>query len=711
MKRLTFDFETRSRCELKKTGAYKYSLDPSTRPTCLAFKVRGENRVYFLDFEMVNRQWEDLPEALRLMWARFIRKDYEFAAQNAFFERCIYENILVARYGWPPIDVRQYRCTAAKAAACALPRNLEGSGESLGLRIQKDKRGYNALRATFKPTKQWNAWTKAVREIQDGKRVGPRKRALAAQPEPPVFLEPQAAPEVWDVLYAYCKIDVRSEEELDETLPDLIPAEQEIWHFNQKLNWRGLKVDIPTVTKIVGMIDADKHVKLKELDALTLGLVTKPGARASILEFLEMEGVKLPDLKKQTVEDSLKGFHLSDDMRRLLEIRKALSLTSTKKYWSFLARAGVDDCIRDLSLYCGASTGRSGGTGINLYNFPRGVIPVDEDRPYAAVENVVKCDHETLKFLYGDSLGLVFSSILRNMVIPRKGCELFVADFSKIEVAVLWWLAENTPGLQILRAGLDPYIYQAAANLGVSYQDIPKKGNMRQLGKAQILGCGFRMSWKRFQESAYTTYRLKLTSRQSVDAVKSYRQANKAVVELWDTYEDAAVAAVQTGRVQLAGKCKFFVKDKFLWVELPSGRRLAYREPSLTMRSIAYTALETDAAGNDIEVEKVGRPKVTIQFMGLDKSKKKLQTELTHGGILTENIVQATARDLMLPALLRLEQRGYSVLLEIYDEGICERKKGEGSVKEFVEILCEQPDWAPGLPLEANGWKGPRYRK
>ncbi len=564
------------------------------------------------------------------------------------------------------------------------------------------------MMATCKPTKQWNAWRKAREDLEAGKRMNARRKALAESPEPSVFLEPEAAPDVWETLYTYCKIDVRAEEAVDHALPDLIPQEQEIWHLNQRINWRGLRVDLPTVQKIVRIMEHESTKKLAQLDRLTMGLVTKPRALKSIMEFLELEGVELPNLQKKTVEDVLEGFELSPDMRQLLEITKALSLASTKKYYAFLNRADEVGVIRDLVMYHAASTGRDGGTGINPYNFPRGLIKVDKDRPYAAVENVVECGYQMLQLLYGDSLGILFSAILRNMIVPSGGCELFVADFSKIEVAVLWWLSNNTAGLEILRAGLDPYKYQAAANTGKTYQDITDEGDERQLGKAQVLGCGFRMGWKNFRDTAWRLHRLKLTNRQSLDAVKSYREANKPVADYWDAVEEAAIEAVESpGRIVEAAKCKFFVRNSFLWIELPSGRRLAYREPQITYRAITFTVLDE----NDVEVEKTGKPKKTIQFLGLDKSKKKLGTEFTHGGVLTENIVQATARDLMMPALLRLERAGYRVLLSVYDEGVCEKAKGEGSVEEFVKILCETPTWGPGLPIEAKGWVGPRYRK
>lgn len=694
-KRVTFDFETRSRCDLKKAGAYKYSLDPSTIPTCLAFKAHGEKKTVLLPFDVINRNWKDQDIELKGAWSRLIIEGYEFSAHNAFFERCIYNNILVDRYGWPEIPPLNYRCTAAKAAACALPRALDGAGAAMKLTIQKDRRGYSAMMRTCKPTNEWKKWTDIKARIRAGARVSDRFRAIAASPEPPLFLEPRHAPDIWQTLYQYCEIDVRAEEALDDALPDLPPQEQEIWHLNQLLNCRGLRIDIPTVHKVVGIMAEESETKLKELDSLTMGLVTKPGARKSILDFLALEGIELPDLRAKTVDDKLKGFELSEDMHRLLEIRKALSLTSTKKYQSFLNRAGKDGRIRDIILYHGASTGRDTGTGVQPHNFPRGLIKVDKSRPYAAVENVIECEPDMLRILYGDSLAILFSSILRNMIIPTEGYELFVADFSKIEVAVLWWLAGNEPGLKILRAGLDPYKYMAAANTGRNYQDIPDEGDDRQLGKAQVLGCGFGMGAPKFQKTAWDMYRLALTDEQSKMAVDNYRKANAAVPVLWKQYEGAAVAALECAddRGTRAGKCDFLIKDKFLWVTLPSGRRLAYREPQIAWRETDYGARKT------------------LEFWAVNSKTKKWAIERTWGGTLTENIVQAVARDLMMLAIVNLEKAGYQALLTVHDEALCEAEIGKGNLDEFTRLMCSAPKWAHGLPLEAKGWQGPRYRK
>ncbi len=342
-----------------------------------------------------------------------------------------------------------------------------------------------------------------------------------------------------------------------------------------------------------------------------------------------------------------------------------------------------------------------------------------------------------IKCLYGDP-GLVFSSLLRAMILPSVGHELYVADFSKIEVAVLWWLADNEPGLKILRAGLDPYKYMASANTGKDYAQIEDEGDERQLGKAQVLGCGFGMGWRKFQQSAFDMYRLKLTAKQSKDAVRAYRQANAGVPVLWEQYEANALASVKTpGALYKAGKCSFQVFKKFLWVTLPSGRRLAYREPQIAMRMRETQVeqikvksrktgeyiwrdigddemLQSWAESGHYDIQTITRhygPFETLEFCAVNSKTKKWGLERTWGGTLTENIAQAVARDLMMQASVRLEKAGYKFLLSVHDEAITEKIIGEGSLKEFTMLMTRKPKWAGDMPVEAKAWRGPRYRK
>ncbi len=730
-KRLTFDFESRSVAPLKTFGAYKYSLDPTTQPTCLAIKIHGRRGMYFFDFDTINKHWSEQSSLLKKFILNLISEGYEWSGHNVFFDMCLYKNILVARLGWPDIPFNLFRCTAAKAAACALPRNLAGAGEALNLTVQKDWRGYGAMMKTCKPTKDWVKWNKIDKRKTAWTKSEQKTLKLG---EPPMFLEPEDAPDVWATLYEYCKIDVRTEELLDNTLPDLIPDEQEIWHLNQKLNWNGLRVDLPVVRKIVGLLESESKIKLKELDALTMGLVTKPGSRKSILEFLALDGIELPDIKAQTVNDAIKGGGLTSDMKRLLEIRQALSKTSTKKYYSMINRANLDDeRVRDILMYHGASTGRDTGTGLQPHNFPRPLIKQNDIEFIIRMLKSATTDPSMVDFiraLYGEP-GIVFSSLLRGMIIPTKGKELFVADFSKIEVAVLWWLAGNTQGLEILESGKDPYKYQASANTGLPYESVEDDSQDRQLGKAQVLGCGFGMGWSKFQKTAWDQYRLKLTRAQSKKAVTSYREANAAVPELWKAFEAQAIAAVENGGTQQgvwcmswsAGKCTFQMRDNFLWVTLPSGRSLAYRDPQISWRVREYEVeipvLDKhghqvyDADGEEVVTfeTRTSQPMKTLEFMAVNSKTKKWSLERTWGGTLTENIVQAVARDLMMRASVNLDRSGYNFLLAVHDEALTEKETGEGSLKEFMEIMVDKPTWAKGLPLAAKGWKGNRYRK
>lgn len=724
IKRLVLDFETRSKCDLKKRGAHVYSLDPSTQPTCLAFKIRGDTRIYFLDFAAINRRWAHQPEALRKLWQRLIDEEYEFTCHNAMFEKVIYENILVKRYGWPRIPFAQYRCTAAKAAACALPRSLAGAGEAMGLHIQKDLNGHIAMMRTCKPTAQYRAWLKAHEERDAGKRIGHKKLKLASSVAPKMFLDLEDDPQTWHTLYEYCKIDVIAEEELDQSLPDLSPFEQEIWHLNQELNWRGLRCDLPLINKILHLLSEDKQKRLKELDTLTMGLVTSPHARKSILDFLELEGVKLENLRAKTVEDQLQDFDTNENAKLLLEIRQALSKTSTKKYQAFVDRTSHDDRVRDVLLYHGASTGRDSGVGVQFQNLPR---PLIGQRAIEQVIGELKTGRpdvlENLAWLYG-SPSMVFSSLIRSMLIPSAGHELFVADFAKIEVAVLWWLAGNSAGLKILTDGLDPYIYMASANTGKSYEEIEQalaRGETwaieaRQLGKAQTLGCGFGLGPRKFQTTAWDFYRLKLSLKDSRKAVAVYREANSAVPQMWQDYEEACVAAVEnTGTGFSANRCRFIFKNHFLWITLPSGRRLAYRNPEVNWRVREYEEVEEiehpDGTVTTTVTKRITEPLKTLEYMAVNSKTKKWSLERNWGGGITENVVQAVARDLMMGAILRLDRAGFKALLTVHDEAICEASIGTKSLDDFNRLMCHKPKWAEGLPLEAKGWTGPRYKK
>lgn len=652
----------------------------------MAWKREDEEEVHLLPFERCNLHWKDLPSAVRHDWLRCLGdwdshlEDWVIVAHNAGFERAIYENILVRRLGWPEIHPLQWRCTAARAAAVALPRSLEGVGEVLKLTIQKDRSGAIAMMRTCRPSREWTAW----------------QRKPKGQ-EPRLFIEPDSHPEVFEQLYHYCKRDVLTEELVDRTLPDLTTAELEVWRLNQEMNFRGFRVDLPLIHKIVEIMAGEEKQSLHELDELTMGLVTRPAARSAIIDFLRMEGIELQDIRANTVQDALESGKLTPVGRRLLELRQLLSKTSTKKYKAFIDRTDPRDWrVRDIQMYHGASTGRDSGTGVQIQNFPRPVIPIDKSQPYAAVENVRDLDVDMLRLLYGENLGMLFSSILRNMIIPTDGHELFVSDFSKIEVAVGWWLAENRPGIEILRLGGDPYKRLASINSGIPYEQIDDDSHERQLAKHQILGCQYGMGWEKFQRTGIELHRLHLSDDQSKAAVRQYRETFPAVPAFWRAIEQAAIEAVlEPGRRVRFPHGAFIYENRFLWLELPSKRRIAYREPRITTKINSW-----------------GEEQPQLEYWAVNPKTKKWNLERSWGGVLMENAVQGISRDIMVNACLELRRRGYWILFSVHDEIVGEKECGQGSIDEFNAILCQRPQWADeGLIIEAKGYQAMRYRK
>ena len=700
MKRLTIDFETRSESDLKRQGAYKYSRHPSTRATCLAMKEHGPGKpTKLIPFDWIHRPYKTLPAAFKLQWEKYILDDWEFSAHNAFFEICIYYNVLVERLGWPNISLSRWRCTAAKAAHYGLPRSLEGSGAALGLSIQKDRAGAIAMMQTCKPTAAWNKWESLGR-------VGS---------EPEKFREPAGHAGLFQTLYHYCKMDVMAEEAVDLALPDLDQTELEIWRRNIRQNWRGLDIEIKVVNQVIARMETAERENRQALFEATLGCITKPGARNDVLAFLSSEGLELPDLKASTVRDALKDGIKSDAARLVLDLRAKLTKASTKKYYAFRDRTDEDGRARDFILYHAASTGRSGGVGINPFNFPRGLVKasrewqlIDEfltayDAEYFDAIETPKCREKIEK-----NSQLFYSAMLRNVICASPGHELVAGDWSMIEVIKLWWLSGNEYGLQMVRSGEDIYILQACDNIGKPYGVIKAavdKGEQwaldaRQLGKAQILGGGFGMGGVKFQSTAADQYGLELTTEQSNRAIYAYRNSHAAVPRMWYGVEEAFKSAMRGKPVEFC-KCKFYLEPvkrgtgRFMIIELPSGKKLAYLNPKV----------ETHMTLNG--------PREQITFDAPAKDRKSLWREHSWGGKLTENIVQSCARSLMNDAATRAEAAGFTVLFDVYDELVAQvDERRTTALDELLTIMKTRPKWADDkLPLKASGWRGLNYKK
>lgn len=643
------DFETKSPVDIRASGAWVYSEHPETDVHCMAYAVDDEPvRIW--------TPWDDSydnEEKDRLF--DLIKYGELVEAHNALFERAIWQNIMVPRYDWPEIKPEQWRCSAAKAAARALPRSLENVGAVLHLKTQKNMLGKRVMMKLCRPRLDGTYWT------------------------------PEIAPEDFAVLYDYCKQDVEVERELNKEVRDLHPDELKVWQLDQTINARGIMLDIEAVEACLKMVRDYEKKLLKEVNQITKGALQNVSQRDKAIQWLSGQGLLLDNLTKKTVSETLEnGDGLPPEVLRLLEIRQELGRTSTAKLAAMQQARCKDGRIRDTLMYHGAGTGRWSGKLVQLHNMPRGTVS-DTDR---AIELIKKGDYELVEMFYGDVMATI-SSCLRGMLIASPGMELIVADYAAIEARVLFWLANETRGMQMFRDGVDLYLDMAKTIY--SRENVGKAE--RPLGKQAILGCGYGMGRDKFQITC-ENYGIKIPPAIAERAVTAYREKYATVQCLWWDQERAAIKAAKSGQPVNCGKVTWFMHEKTLYCKLPSKRCLSYNFPSVKVVETPW-----------------GAEKEQLSYFSVNSVSKKWEQEPTYGGKLVENITQAVARDLMASAMLRVEAAGYPVVLTVHDELVAEVPEGFGSVEEFENLMAEAPEWGADCPIKAEGWRGKRYRK
>lgn len=652
------DFETRSEIDLRKCGAWNYSLHPSTEVHCMAYRLDNRPvKIWIPEFD--NSYHNQCPYDLKV-WL-FGKEGQRVEAHNAFFEYCIWDHIMVPRYRWPRIDSNRFRCSMAKALSYALPRSLEGATEALDSKYKKDPVGRRIMLKMCKPRKPTEH----------------NKNKYHADPKD------------FELLYEYCKKDVMAEKALSESLKELPSKELKIWQMDQRINRRGVYCDIDAVKgALIVLTDLDKKAK-KEILELTDGEIYSYGQIAAILDYCESNGFKLKSLDKDSVKKALKK-ELPFNVKRILEIRQSMSKSSTKKYQAMLNLACKDSRIRSTLVYHGASTGRWAGSGIQPQNYTKGKIKDPKE-----IKLAIEClkSTYTLKdpdqfYLYFDNPMSVLSSCLRAMLCAAPNHVLIGADYSSIEARVLLWLADDKRGLELFRNGADIYKDMAATIYNIAIEKVTKE--QREMGKRAILGLGYQMGRPKFKKTCYDWGKQVVSNEFAQRVVDTYRDKYKKVVKLWSAMNRAAIICIKTGKTATCGKVKFKKGKRFLYCQLPSGRKLAYYNPKL-------------------EIGKYG--KAQIKYWGVDSQSKKWNRQTTYGGKLVENMTQAVARDIMAHAMLRVEKKGYPIVLSVHDEIVSEVKKNFGSIEEFENLLCKLPQWAKGLPVAADGWKGKRFKK
>ena len=641
---LEMDIESFSDVDLIKCGVYAYADSPAFEILLFAYSFDG-GETQIIDLA----QGEKLPaEVEEAIFDVSVTK----TAYNANFERtCLSKHF--GRY----IPPESWHCSAVQAAMLALPRSLEDVGRVLGLDEQKMKEGKELIRYFCVPCKP----TKAN---------GGRTRNL-----------PCHAPEKWELFKTYCKRDVDVEKSIRRKLHNFpIPeSEMELYRLDQRINDRGVLVDMGLVEQAIACERLHKEVVTKRAYELT-GL-ENPNSVAQLKGWLGDMGMEAESLSKKAVAEMIA--ETDGEVEELLRLRLLMAKTSVKKYEAMERSVCSDGRVHGMLMFCGANrTSRWSGKIVQIQNLPKNYIPDLE----LARELVKQGRFEDIELLY-DSTPNVLSELIRTAFIPKPGCRFVVADFSAIEARVMGWLSGEEWVLDVFRGDGKLYEMTASRMFGIPMAEIGKGSSERAKGKVASLACQYGGSTGALISMGALD--MGLTEVELPPLVAAWRKANPHMVQFWWDVDAAAVKAVTEKQKTKVGKIIFEYRSGILFITLPSGRKLSYVKPRMA-------------------VNKFGRDGLTYE--GISENKKWSRIE-TYGPKLVENIVQGTARDLLAEAMLRVEKKGYPIVMHCHDEIIAEVPEGSGSVDEMCEVMAVQPKWAEGLPLRADGYECSFYQK
>ena len=676
---LSIDFETRSAISLRDTGVYPYAESPTTDVLCMAWAFDDEEpEVWYPPFvqDILGIRMDMSDRILE-----HIERGGELRAWNAEFERQIWNTVLPRYTGWyvrPRLE--QWVDSAAEGSAMALPRSLDLACKVCRVPQQKDTEGYALMMKMTKPRKR--------------KKGEPADAPLRWNEEPEQFLR----------LGSYCGQDVRAEKAIVKALRRLTPLEREHYLEVCRQNDAGITVDVALVRAMRAVADEGLERANAALEELTGGEVSEVTNHQRLREWVNSRGVETDSVAKKVIKELLES-DLAPDVRGALELRRDAGKSSLAKLDSMLECLCSDGKIRGLLVYHGASTGRETAKLVQPHNFPRGEIASPggwKGGPYIEtfIPTVLRRSYDELDMWHHPIT--VVTDLLRAALTAGPGNELIAADFSGIEARVVNWIAGQDDMLDNFRAldagdkRRDPYIINAMRYYGLPFEEITKM--MRQMGKFQELGCGFGMGAKTGQKQAKDVYGLTLTIDQTQELVTNYRATHAKAKQFWYTIDDAAIKAVaEPGTNVVFGPLQnliFTKRGAYLYLILPCKRPLVYAQPKIIERKTPW-----------------GEMRPAVQIMAVHPKSKQWWEQDMYGGIWTENVVQAMARDIMAEAKLRARAAGYPCILTVHDELVAEVPAGFGDVKEFEQILTQVPTWATGLPIAAEGWRGVRYRK
>jgi DNA polymerase len=650
MPELGLDFETRGVVDLRRCGAHRYAADTNTDVLCAAFAK---------DDEAVE-SWiagTPCPELI----VRAVMDRWPIHAFNANFERLIWHHILTPRYGWPEPRLEQWYCTQAAALASALPGDLEGVAAALGLSFRKDLEGYAAMLRLSRPRK-------------------PRKN------EDPTIIHWGGRDGDIELLYRYNRGDVEQERAARHRIAPLSSSELAQWFLDAEINDRGFAVDLELALAAQEIVGQERTAINAEVATLTDGTITTANQVAKITAFVREHGHQLKTLQRRSVSAVL-ARDPGKEVRRLLELRQDGGRTSAAKLPALFAHAGTDDRIRGALKFCGASTGRWSSTGVQVHNLKRiEIANFDVDSAIAAIltrdRNRV-CEFGPPMTVIGDTA--------RGLICAPPGHTLICGDFSTIEARVLAWYAGETWKLSAFRdfdrtgdPALDPYL-SAAARILKRRVD-PEDEISRHLGKTGELSFGFGGglgAWRNFDSSDTHTDA-------DVERFKQeWRHAHPATVRFWRQLEGRIKKTIRIGQSDTLGNLAFEFADQTLYLTLPSKRKLAYPHARLVP----------------------GKFDNTTDVTFFDNARGAWTEKRAWFGVFVENVISATARDVLAAALKRIDAADFAIVLHVHDEICAEVPEDFNDVETFRRLMVELPAWAAGLPIAAKVRVGKRYSK
>jgi DNA polymerase bacteriophage-type len=650
------DYETRSVLELPIVGPWRYAADERTEVRCCAFAVDDDPVQLWVPGNPVPEPF--LQAAADPSWL--------LVAHNAQFEIAIEHFKMQRLHAWPKIPLRQQRCTMAMALALGLPAKLELLADALELTHRKDKAGQRLMLMMSKPRRpRKDEDPQGIYWFDDGTREQRRNE--------------------------YACEDVEIEREAYQQLRPLPSEEQRVWLLDLTINARGFFVDLPLAEAGFTIAQTAAPELNAELAQLTGGKVTSIHQVARLKVWLAQQGSSTTTLNKAEIEKLLAADYLPTTVRRALELRQSGAQAAAKKINALLSRCDRDSRIRGALRYHGASTGRWAGNGVQPQNLKRPQIQDVE----SAVIAIATGDYAHVRSLYPNPLAVI-GDITRSMICAAPGHQLIGADFRSIESRVLAWISDEEWKLDSYRRfdathdpRDEPYCITACKIFRVPDGTFNAESPERKVGKTCDLAFGFQgglIAWRKFEPDRFSDAEVERFKQE-------WRAAHPQIKKFWYAIDRAACQAVrQREQVIPCGRLLLKCTGMFLFIKLPSGRKLAYPFPRIEIKDREHEV-------------------VVFKDASFGQWRDCRGGEGAYGGLWTENVVSAISRDLLAAALIRLERAGYRVVLHVHDEIICEVPIGFGSKEDFTELMTVVPSWAHGLPIAARAWCGPRFCK